>query len=90
MAIDWASFIIGLTIGFILGFLAVFLFNCRPFKGDHFLAWVISLSWVIWHISAGLGIIGAPPPTMYDVVSGGSVGFILGEKFWDGVKFWKK
>ena len=90
MLVDWPSFTIGLVVGFIVGSMAVLVFKCDHFKGDMLLAWTISLTWIVWHLGAGLSLLEGPPPTMYDVVSGGSVGFILGEKFWEGIKFWKK
>lgn len=85
MTVSWPSFIIGLVIGFVLGAGAVHFFKHKSIPGDQMLAWVIALTWVIWHLAAGVSILDSPPPTMYDVVSGGAVGFILGERFWDGI-----
>jgi hypothetical protein len=89
MSISWPSFVLGLIIGFTLGFFALafaqFLLGKRSIPGDQFLAYFISVSWVIWHLGTGLGVLPVPPPTMYDVISGGAVGFILGERFWDGL-----
>ena len=81
--ISWPSFLIGLVIGFVLGAGFVSWFHRSGLKGEDFLAWSIALSWVIWHLSAGAGLVDTVPPTMYDVVSGGAVGFILGERFFD-------
>lgn len=41
----------------------------------------------MWHLASGFSLWGVThaPPTMFDVVAGGSVGFILGEKFFDYV-----
>lgn len=83
LTISWPSFIIGLLIGFVLGAGFVKLFHKTGFQGDQFLAWSIAISWLLWHLSSGVGVIDTVPPTMYDVVSGGAVGFILGEKFFD-------
>lgn len=85
MTVSWPSFVLGLVIGFVLGAGAVHFFKKNSVPGDQILAWTISLTWVIWHIAAALSIVAGPPPTMYDVVSGGAVGFILGERFWNGV-----
>lgn len=60
------------------------IFRQQSIPGDYILAWTIAISWIVWHLGAGFGFLNAPPPTMYDLISGGSVGFILGERFWDG------
>ena len=90
MSISWTSFIIGLLVGFILGAGFMNLFKKEAVPGDQILAWVISTTWVIWHISAGLSVVDNAPPGMYDVVSGGAVGFILGEKFWTSLTSFTK
>ena len=86
-----------MAIGFIIGFFtASFLYKTK-YTADMILAWVISTVWILWHIGAGFNLFGVThePPTMFDIVSGGAVGFILGEKFFDYVsnsvsKAWKK
>lgn len=83
MDISWLSFLIGLALGFIAGAVFMSVLHRTGVRGEDILAWVISGSWIVWHIGAGLGLVDSVPPTMYDVVSGGAVGFILGERFFD-------
>ncbi len=77
------GFILGLTIGVLLGIGVMTIFGKQGYKKEDMLAWTIAIVWLIWHVVAGfLGTISAPP-NMFDVVSGGAVGFVLGEKFFD-------
>jgi len=81
----WEGIALGAIVGFILGFLTSSVFNNRGVKGEFVLAWAISVSWLVWHIGVGFGIFGvvSSPPAFFDIVAGGSVGFILGEKFFE-------
>jgi len=83
--ISWPSFVLGIIIGFVMGMGVMRWFNKGKFPGDHLLAWFIALNWIGWHTSVALGFVEIVPPTIYDLVSGGAVGFILGERFWDGL-----
>lgn len=81
----WEGAGVGLLVGFITGFLVASFFNKTKYSPEMFLAWTISIVWISWHTGAGFNLFGvvSPPPVMFDIVSGGSVGFILGEKFFD-------
>lgn len=83
----WQGALLGLIVGFVMGFFIASLFHKTKYSPEMFLAWVISVIWVFWHVGAGFNVFGvvAPPPTMFDLISGGSVGFILGERFSDYV-----
>lgn len=82
----WQGALIGLIVGFVLGFLTSTFFKKTPYTPEVFLAWLISLIWIFWNVLAGVGFDGiTPPPTIFDIVAGGSVGFIMGEKFFDYV-----
>lgn len=80
------GFLLGLTIGFLVGIFAMVLIGKNNAKSEDMLAWTIAIVWLCWHVAAGFsgGSI-TVPPTMFDIVSGGSVGFIFGEKFFDYV-----
>lgn len=91
MSISWPSFVIGLLVGFFLRETMLIIFKQNKSNSDQMLAWVISVTWVVWHIAAGLNLVDGPPPTMYDLVSGGTIGWILGDKFWDSAgSFFKR
>jgi len=71
-------------LGFLLGVFAMVLIGRNGAKKEDMLAWTIAIIWLCWHVAAGFsgGSI-TVPPTMFDIVSGGAVGFIFGEKFFD-------
>lgn len=78
------GFAFGLTIGFLFGIFAMVVMGRNGYKKEDMLAWTIAIVWLCWHVAAGFsgGAI-TVPPTMFDIVSGGAVGFIFGEKFFD-------
>lgn len=78
------GFAFGMTLGFLLGIAAMIILGRNGAKKEDMLAWTIAIVWLCWHVAAGFsgGSI-TVPPTMFDIVSGGSVGFIFGEKFFD-------
>ena len=81
----WQGGLAGLVLGFILGFFVASFFHKTKYSPEMFLAWIIATIWIVWHVGAGFNLFGVThePPTMFDIISGGSVGFILGEKFFD-------
>ena len=80
------GFALGLIVGFLVGIFAMVAIGKNQTRKEDVLAWVIAIVWLCWHVAAGFtgGAI-TVPPTMFDIVSGGSVGFIFGEKFFDYV-----
>lgn len=78
------GFAVGLMLGFLLGIFAMVVMGKNGYKKEDMLAWTIAIVWLCWHVAAGFsgGAI-TVPPTMFDIVSGGAVGFIFGEKFFD-------
>ena len=78
------GFALGLVVGFLVGVLAMVLIGRNGAKKEDMLAWTIAIVWLCWHVAAGFsgGAI-TVPPTMFDIVSGGAVGFILGERFFE-------
>lgn len=78
------GFAVGLMLGFLLGIFAMVTMGRQGYKKEDMLAWTIAIIWLCWHVAAGFsgGSI-TVPPTMFDIVSGGAVGFIFGEKFFD-------
>lgn len=90
MSISWPSFLLGVVIGFAFGALFISLVHRHQHESEAILAWVISLVWVCWHVAAGLALIASAPPTIFDLVAGGSVGFVLGERFFDYVSILRK
>ncbi len=80
------GFALGLIVGFLLGIFAMMLIGKNKTKKEDALAWVIAIIWLCWHVAAGFsGDSITVPPNMFDIVSGGSVGFIFGENFFDYV-----
>jgi F0F1-type ATP synthase assembly protein I len=75
--------VIGLLIGFFGGGLLLHLIHKKKAKAVDTFAWVISITWFVWQVSAGLTQTIDAPPAMFDLVSGGAVGFIFGETFFD-------
>lgn len=83
----WQGALVGLILGFFLGFFVSSFFHKTKYTPDMVLAWILATVWLVWHVGAGFNVFGVThePPTVYDIVSGGAVGFILGEKFFDYV-----
>lgn len=83
------AFGIGAGLGFLAGVatgvVAVSMFKNIKYNGQDILAWILAITWIIWHLLAAFTEAVEAPPTMYDIVSGGAVGFIFGEKFFDYV-----
>lgn len=77
------GFILGSLIGFLLGIGAMVVFGRQGYRKEDMLAWTIGITWLIWHIVAGFTGAIETPPSMFDIVSGGAIGFIFGEKFFD-------
>ena len=77
------GFILGSLIGFLLGIGAMVFFGRRGVNKEDLLAWTIAIVWLVWHVIAGFTGTISVPPSMFDIVSGGAVGFIFGEKFFD-------
>jgi len=78
------GFALGLILGFLVGVFAMVSIGRKGYKKEDMLAWSIAIVWLGWHVAAGFsgGSI-TVPPTMFDIVSGGAVGFIFGEKFFE-------
>lgn len=87
--ISWPSFLAGLIVGLLVGiFVGVVgnrLMTKMQITGADTLAWVMVVIWIVWHVGGGLGYLDNPP-TLYDVISGAAVGYILGEKFFTFLK----
>lgn len=77
------GFILGCLIGFLLGVGAMVVFGRKGYRKEDMLAWTIGIIWLIWHVGAGFTGAIETPPSMFDIVSGGAIGFIFGEKFFD-------
>lgn len=78
----WQGLGIGLFVGIIIGFLLRAILTHQKIKSESTFAWILSSSWLIWHLSAALTTI-ERPPTVFDVVAGAAVGVVIGEKFFD-------
>jgi len=81
----WQGIGIGLITGVVIGFILRAFFDGKEIHGELILAWVISIVWLIWHVIAALSSTYEQPPTMFDVISGGAIGVVIGEKFFDYV-----
>lgn len=79
----WQGFLLGCLLGFLLGMAAMIFFGRKGYKKEDLLAWTIGITWLTWHVIAGFTGIIHTPPSMFDIVSGGAMGFIFGEKFFD-------
>ena len=84
------GFVFGLVTGVLLGIGAMVVFGRKGYKKEDLLAWTIAIVWLIWHVVAGFTGVIETPPNMFDVVSGGAVGFVLGEKFFDWFRLPRK
>jgi hypothetical protein len=79
----YQGFILGSLIGFLLGVAAMIFFGRKGYRKEDLLAWTIGIVWLTWHVAAGFTGVIHTPPSMFDIVSGGAIGFIFGEKFFD-------
>lgn len=79
----WQGFLLGIVLGFLAGMGVMAIFKKMGFKKEELLAWTIGVTWFVWHVAAGFTGIVSTPPSMFDIVSGGAVGFIFGEKFFE-------
>lgn len=81
----WQGIGIGFIGGIVVGFLLRAFFDGKEVHGELILAWVLATLWIIWHVIAALSTTYDRPPMVFDVVAGGAVGVIIGEKFFDYV-----
>ena len=85
LEINTFFFILGSFIGFVIGFVVGFcyksLLDDKFIKPANFLAWMISIIWLAWLSFLALDMISMEPPTVFNLVSGSAVGYILGDKF---------
>lgn len=86
----WQGFVFGLVVGCLLGIGVMVIFGKSGAKKEDLLAWTIAIVWLIWHVIAGFTGLISTPPNMFDIVSGGAVGFVLGEKFFDYFNAFRK
>lgn len=74
--------ILGIALGFVMGFFIRAFFEKRKVKAEGVLAWLLTGIFIVWHVLAGLHLFGIEEPTtVFDVIAGGAVGFVLGERF---------
>jgi|TARA_R110000851_G_scaffold29_5_gene114 hypothetical protein len=84
------GFVFGLIVGSLITVFAIIIFGKKDYAKEDMLAWTIVLVWLVWHIIAGFTGIVDSPPNIFDIVSGGAVGFVLGEKFMNMIPFFKR
>lgn len=90
MTIDWPSFGLGVLVGAIIGAIAVLVWKQKADQTQLALAWAISVSWLLWHVANGLEILPTSPSATFDIIAGASVGVVIGEKFFEGLKGLRK